>query len=281
MAGCLTLSFYFVALLLTLLMPMALTNIAAYAPIQIISGLLCWLTPMGIFYGFRLGRRVFINQCPELMDFPIESKKTEPLTKSQIVVLVWLAVDIFLLLIWMSVATLSGYAQGEIAWLLALLFGCVAMLTAVISYLLGAYPLSDRRKVVIIIGGLFSIIFGIPFLYTLLTKWQEDPLVGWGTVTGAFIGLLIVYYSHRNWDPASLETVYQTRTERYFDVLLLTNGCFRFLFYASLAGGVMLMDTFLGKQFTFMVLAGSMSIVCGYMIVQVWRHRPLPYNDLP
>ena len=237
MAGCFTLVLYLLAVFLTLLVPLALRSMVISAPIQLVSAVFCWLVPVGFFGSFWFGRQALFKKFPELERQKAKFEETVPMTKAQRVVLIWLTVDAFVLFIWLTLAMAFGQVEGKAAALLALFVVSVAFLSAFIGYLLGKLPLSDQRKLVVVIGGLFGICSGAGFLYKLIVGWQEDPLVRWGAVAGACVSLLTVYYFHRRWDPAALEMFDHARVERYLDVLYLTNGCFRLLYIAALLGG--------------------------------------------
>lgn len=265
---------------LTILVPVALLDMASYAPPQIASAIFCWLAPLGFLASFWWGRRAMFREVPELEPLRLELEGAVPMTWAQRVVLVWLVAGALLLFIWLSLGLAFGQVTGRAAWILALWVGCAAFLSAVTGYVLGYIPLSDRRKFGVYAGAFFSLCFGAGLLYEFATKWQEDPQVLWGTAAGAIVSLLTLYYLHSRWDPADLETVNQTRAESYLDILFLTNGCFRALFMVALGIGFTIMIN-ISEQFTLMVISAWLSTLSGYMSVQAWRHRPSPRSGLP
>lgn len=276
MAGCFTLVLYLLAAFLTLLVPLALSSMVSYAPIQLVSAVSCWLVPVGFFSSFWLGRQALFKAFPELERQKVEFEETMPMTKAQRVVLVWLTVDALVLFIWLSLAMTFGQVEGWTALFLALVIVGVAFLSAIIGYVLGYVPLTDQRKLVVVGGAFFSVFSGAGFLYILFASWQGDPLVRWGAVIGTLVSLLTMYYFHRRWDPAALEMLAHARVERYLDVLILTNSCFRLLYIAAFVGGWILLNA-IGEQFALMVVSAWLSTLFGYTSAQAWRHRP-PIN---
>ena len=273
MAGCFTLILYGLAVLLTLLVPLALRSMVNYAPIQLVSAVSCWLVPVGLFTSFWLGRRVLIRSAAELASQTIEFEDTVPMTKAQRIVLIWLTVDAWVLFIWLSLAMAFGQVEGPAMIWLAVFVVSAAFLSVIIGYALGYLPFSDRRKFSVIVGALFTVVFGAAFFYQLITGWQEDYLVRWGTLVGSFISFLTIYYLHGQWNPAAIENPELAPEPGYFDVLFLTNGCFRFLYIAALAGGFILI-TAIGEGFAITVISAWISMFFGYLSVRAWRSRP-------
>lgn len=273
MAGCLTLILYGLAAFLTLLVPFAIRSMVNYAPVQLVSAVFCWLVPVGLFGSFWLGRRVLLRAAPELASQKIEFDGTMPMTKAQRVVLIWLTVDAWILFIWLSLTMAFGQIKGQAALWLAVFIVLAAFLSVIVGYALGYLPLSDQLKLGVVVGTFFTAACGAVFLNQLITSWQEDHLVRWGAFVGTFASFLTIYSVHRQWNPAAIENPELAPEPGYFDVLFLTNGCFRLLFFTALAGGLMLM-TAVGEQFAITAISAWISMFFGYLSVRAWRSRP-------
>lgn len=274
MAGCFTFILYGLAAFLTLLVPLALSSMVNYAPIQLVSAVFCWLVPVGLFGSFWLGRRVLLRAAPELASQNIEFEGTLPMTKAQRIVLIWLTVDAWVLFIWLSLVMVFGQLEGQTVLWLAVFVVLAAFLSVLVGYALGYLPLSDQRKFGVIVGAFFTVTFGAAFLHQLITGWQEDHLVRWGTLVGTFVSFLTIYYLHQQqWNPASIENPELAPAPGYFDVLFLTNGCFRLLFIAALASGFVFMMA-IGEQFAVTAISAWISIFFGYLSVRAWWSRP-------